>query len=85
MSIISPTWSGQDIKQALGRIHRAGSKSPAIQKIIFCAKTCEEQVSKTVKSKLINISAINDNDLAGPQFKIESYKETLNTQQFKKI
>ena len=35
MSIISPTWSGQDLKQVLGRIHRAGSKTPAIQKIVF--------------------------------------------------
>lgn len=68
MSIISPTWSGQDLVQCLGRIHRAGAKTPAQQKIIFCANTYEETICEIIKTKLTNISAINDGDLIGPNF-----------------
>jgi hypothetical protein len=63
MSIISPTWSGQDMVQALGRIHRAGSKTPAMQRIVYCAKTYEEQICSTIQEKIRNINAINDGDL----------------------
>jgi len=57
MSVISPTWSGQDIQQVLGRIHRAGSQSPALQRIVYCAETYEEQICELIQQKLINISA----------------------------
>ena len=63
VSLISPTWSAQDLKQALGRIHRAGSHSKAIQKIIFAAGTVEEDVAARVEKKLNNITMINDGDL----------------------
>ena len=33
VSLISPSFSAIDLKQALGRIHRAGAKSPAVQKL----------------------------------------------------
>lgn len=35
VSLILPTWSAIDFKQALGRIYRANSKSNAIQRIIY--------------------------------------------------
>ena len=35
VSIISPTWSAQDLIQVLGRIHRAMGKSDCVQQIIF--------------------------------------------------
>jgi hypothetical protein len=35
-SIISPPWSGIALKQALGRIHRAGALSAATQIIVYC-------------------------------------------------
>lgn len=63
MSIISPSWSGQEMRQTLGRIHRAGSKTPAIQKIVYVAKTYEEQLCNIIKTKLRNIDALNDGDL----------------------
>lgn len=63
MSIISPTWSGQDLVQCLGRIHRISSKSVAIQKIIYCAGTYEEEVCDRMTSKLGTIHTINDGDL----------------------
>lgn len=66
MSIISPTWSGDQTKQILGRVHRAnGSRS--IQKIVFVAKTYEEEICKLIKNKLQVIDAINDGDLMGPK------------------
>lgn len=71
MSIISPPWSGQDLKQCLGRIHRAGSKTPAIQKIVYVAKTYEEQMCQLIKSKLTNIDALNDGILDEVTIKLE--------------
>ena len=75
MSLISPTWTGQDIKQALGRIHRAGSKSPALQRIVYCSGTYEDQLSTIITNKITTIDAINDGDLMGPQFDKEEFTE----------
>lgn len=79
MSVISPTWSGQDIQQVLGRIHRAGSQSPALQRIVFCADTYEEKICELIQKKLINISAINDGDLKGPDIEKEEFYESEPT------
>ena len=62
VSIISPTWSAQDFIQCLGRIHRAGAKSDAIQKIVFCEGTIEEFICDTLKYKLEHLSKFNDGD-----------------------
>lgn len=62
VSLISPTYSAVDLKQALGRIHRTGAKSPALQYILFAANSVEEQVSRAVKIKLRNIDLLNDGD-----------------------
>lgn len=72
MSLISPSWSAIDIKQALGRIHRAGSKTKCIQKIVYCAKTYEEKICNIIKTKLRNLSGINDGDLVGPSIPVET-------------
>lgn len=63
MSIISPTWCGQDLVQCLGRIHRAKAKTPALQRIVFCANTCEEDICELIQEKMTNIKGINDGDL----------------------
>lgn len=63
ISLISPTPSAQDLKQVFGRIHRAGGKSKAIQKIIFCAETIEESIAERVQEKMKNMDTINDGDL----------------------
>lgn len=63
VSIISPSWSAQDLVQALGRTPRAGAKSPVIQKIVYCANTVEERICAVVQSKLNNYSQINDGKL----------------------
>lgn len=68
ISLISPTYSVQKIKQCLGRIHRENSMSVSIQKIIYIADTQEEGVVDNVGQKLENMTLINngvitDNDL----------------------
>lgn len=63
VSLISPTYSAIDLKQALGRIHRSGAKSPALQYILFAANSVEEEVSHAVRRKLKNIELLNDGDL----------------------
>jgi len=75
MSLINPTWSGQLILQALGRIFRAGSKTPCIQKIIFCAGTTEEDVRDKINEKLKTIDMINDYDMLGSNFEQLNLKE----------
>lgn len=73
VSLISPTNSAIDLVQSLGRIHRAGAQSKAIQKIIFCANTIEEEISKKVASKIDNIKIINDGDLQ--ESMLEKFKQ----------
>ena len=63
VSLISPTFKSISLQQALGRIYRAGSKSPALQRIIYCSNTCEESICHIVNEKLKFTSKINDNDL----------------------
>lgn len=63
VSLISPSWSATDIIQALGRIHRAGAKTPARQEIIFTAGTIEEVVCDRIGGKIQNIASLNDGDL----------------------
>ena len=63
VSLISPSYSAVDLKQALGRIHRSGAKTPAIQKIVFARDTIEDEVCAAVRAKLRNIDLINDNDV----------------------
>jgi len=60
ISLISPTWSGQDLLQVLGRIHRATAKTDSIQRIIFCKNTIEENVGKILQSKINNIKTLNN-------------------------
>jgi superfamily II DNA or RNA helicase len=62
-SIISPNWSSMAMVQALGRIHRAGSKSKSIQRIVYVAETIEESITQNIKDKLKDINSINNGDL----------------------
>jgi hypothetical protein len=64
ISIINPTWSAVQLVQCLGRIHRAGSLSPAVQKLIYAAGTVEEDVAKRVEASLNNLSLLQDGELS---------------------
>lgn len=63
VSLISPPFSSVQLVQALGRIARVGSQTPALQRIIYCADTCEEIICNKLKDKLKFLSKLNDNDL----------------------
>lgn len=60
ISLISPNYSGTDLIQIFGRITRAGQKTPALQKIIFCADTCEEILCNNLKNQVVFMDKIND-------------------------
>jgi hypothetical protein len=60
VSIISPTYVAKDHLQCLGRIHRNGAKSDAIQKVLYADKTIEESVIKSLKTKINNIDTLNN-------------------------
>lgn len=64
VALVCPSYSATDLRQALGRIHRAGAKSPAQQYIVFAAGSIEETVRQRVEGKLANIDLLNDGDLA---------------------
>ena len=66
-SLISPSWSAQDILQALGRIHRANGKTPVVQRILFCKGTIEDRICKNMANKIKNIAQLNDGDLLSHQ------------------
>jgi superfamily II DNA or RNA helicase len=63
VALICPTYSAVEMKQALGRVHRASGKSKCLQRIIFAAGTVEEEACKAVRRKLANLDLINDGDL----------------------
>ena len=63
VSLLTPAYNATELKQALGRIHRAGGKTPVLQKIVFVAGTIEESACRAVKKKLENIQLLNDGDL----------------------
>jgi superfamily II DNA or RNA helicase len=60
VSLICPTWSAQDLLQALGRIHRATGQSDCIQEILYCKNTVEESMSAVIQQKINNIKLFND-------------------------
>jgi SNF2 family DNA or RNA helicase len=63
VSLISPNYSGIDLVQTLGRISRTDTKSPCLQKIIFCANTCEANVAAILKQKKDMLDKITDEEL----------------------
>jgi len=68
VSLISPTWSAQDLVQATGRIHRAGGKSKCLQYVVFCGDTIEEKVCSHLREKIKNIKTLNNDDLKMSEF-----------------
>ena len=78
MSIISPSWSGYETRQTLGRIHRAGSKTPAIQKLVYVAQTYEEEIAKIIQTKLRTIDALNDGDFDDDKLNVVELEEQKN-------
>jgi hypothetical protein len=69
VSIISPTWSAQDLVQALGRIFRAKAQSKVVQRIIFCKGTIEDDICENVGEKIGTIAFINDGNMDSYNYK----------------
>lgn len=67
VALISPNDSAPMLRQAFGRVHRAGALTKSQQRVIFIANTVEEDVCVNVKRKLVNLDRINDGDL-NPDF-----------------
>jgi hypothetical protein len=67
VSLISPSYSAQDILQSLGRIYRAEGKTAVRQRIIFAATTIEEKICEKMKEKIVNIANLNDGNVLGYQ------------------
>jgi len=59
ISLISPTFNVKDHLQALGRIHRNGAKSDAIQKILVADGSIEEHVMRVIEQKTSNLNALH--------------------------
>jgi superfamily II DNA or RNA helicase len=63
VSIISPSYSRIELIQTLGRIFRNGGKSPCLQKIVYCAGTCEEDVAKVLRAKRETLDKVTEDDM----------------------
>jgi SNF2 family DNA or RNA helicase len=59
ISLISPTFNVKDHLQALGRIHRNGAKSDAIQKVLVASDSIEEHVMRVVEQKSDNLNTLH--------------------------
>jgi SNF2 family DNA or RNA helicase len=68
LALLCPTWRATTLRQALGRVHRAGGQTKTLQKLIYASGTVEERVAERVREKLGQIDLINDSDLAEPEF-----------------
>lgn len=66
VTLIPPTYRAVELKQALGRVQRAGGKTKSIQRLIYAQGTIEEKVCQSVAGKLAAMSALNDGDLMEP-------------------
>lgn len=64
-AIISPDWNEKNILQVVGRVHRAGGKTPSLQRILFAAGTVEEKVEKSVRKKISLLKTLNEKSACG--------------------
>lgn len=66
-AIVSPGHNPVEFQQVLGRIHRAGALSPAINFIAFASGVpVERRIRANLEHKQNNLSALNDADLYSP-------------------
>jgi len=59
VSLICPSFSAKNHLQTLGRIHRNGAKSDAIQKILVAHDSIEEAVMKAIGQRLTNLNILH--------------------------
>jgi len=59
VSLISPSFSAQEMRQTLGRLPRAFAKSGVIQKVLIASGTIEDNVMRAIRRKLANLDALH--------------------------
>jgi superfamily II DNA or RNA helicase len=59
VSIICPSFSAKNHLQTLGRIHRNGAKSDAIQKVVIAHDSIEEVVMDSITNKIKNLNTLH--------------------------
>ena len=59
-ALISPSDNEKEIIQCIGRIHRAGGKTPTQQWVLFAAGTIEEDVQKNCHTKMRQVGVFNE-------------------------
>lgn len=59
VSLISPTFNCKTYKQVLGRIHRNGGKSDALQKVLVANDSIEEHVMRSIGRRLNNLKSLH--------------------------
>lgn len=59
VALVCPTYSGTELRQALGRVHRSGG-TKSLQRILFAAGSVEEKVCARVNAKLERMDLLND-------------------------
>ena len=59
LSLISPSFNAKEFAQVLGRIHRNGAKSDALQKVMLSSGSIEEYVMKAIQRKMDNMNMIH--------------------------
>ena len=60
LGLYNPGWNVTLFIQALGRTHRSGAKSKAIQRILFADKTPEMKVFKKLGGKVNDLESLRD-------------------------
>ena len=90
-ALISPSFDAKAIVQVLGRIHRAGGKTPAIQRILVASGTIEEKVAKALKEKIVNQETLNgtpetvSDTCAGCNIPLTTEEPKMDNQEIKEI
>lgn len=64
VGLVSPGFSAVEFRQVLGRLHRAGAKSPALYRVILAANTVEIRIKRALDAKNHCIDALCDGDLS---------------------
>lgn len=59
LSLISPSFNAKEFAQVIGRIHRNGAKSDALQKVMLSNNSIEEYVMEAINKKLNNMNIIH--------------------------
>ena len=59
MALISPTFNCKIYKQVLGRIHRNGGKSDALQQVLVATDSIEEHVMRSINRRLSNLNELH--------------------------